>query len=238
MPRVVLPGGTDVAEVALFSLDALPPKGANSDSVEAMERAGTLVRFPTGSDGGYLLHAYVDEPIPAEVARYCVEEDPLRSKLSLASGRIGFGGVESASESFKPNAHIRSDESITPGEYAVVAYRTEFPDELISAAVEARIGGRGQFLLGLPGYIIPIALLLTVGSYFMAGPVPAIFLIAITVIGLKFGYYSNPTIKRIQEQSDTASLEYPSIVIEMRSNWVIDADPRMKESASPERAVV
>ncbi len=104
---MVLAGGTDVAEVALFSLDALPQTISDAETISQLQSVHALVRFPTGSDGGYLLHAYVDEPIPSRIDQYCLKDDEIRSRLSLISGRIGFGGVEATFAEFKPNSNIR-----------------------------------------------------------------------------------------------------------------------------------
>ena len=56
MAKLILPGGTDVAEMALFSVDALPAQPPQPAELDALEAQGSLVRFPAGSDGGYLLH--------------------------------------------------------------------------------------------------------------------------------------------------------------------------------------
>jgi hypothetical protein len=228
MTKIVLPGGTDVAEMAIFSIDGLPSEKAETTSVEAMERARTLIRFPTGADGGYLLHAYVNEAAPAELVRHCELADPIRGELTLQTGRIGFGGVESASASFQSNVNIRSDGVVPPGDYSIVAFQTNFPDELVSAAVRGRIGIRGERLLALPRYIIPFAISLTIVVAIIGGKIAAISAIALTVVGLKFGYFASPTIKRIHMLNDEVNLNFPSIVVEMRSKKSLDTETQLK----------
>ena len=87
MPRLVLPGGTDVAEVAIFSLDALPQR-LDRDTVARLEREGSLIRFNTGADGAYLLHAYVDEPVPDDLRKYCDIADRKIATLNVSGGHV------------------------------------------------------------------------------------------------------------------------------------------------------
>lgn len=131
MTHLRLPGGTDVAEMALFDVDALPAARPDDSTVAALEASNRLVRFPTGGDGGYLLHLYVDEPIPAELQRYCLADDKLTGAFRTEQGNVAFGGIESTFVGFKPNRHIRADGAIPQGEYCYTAFHTEFPDELV-----------------------------------------------------------------------------------------------------------
>jgi len=128
-----LPGGTDAAEMALFDVDALsqsrPPMGEGLDELVTRAR---LVRLPTGGDGGYLLHLYVDERVPESILQYCLSEDKLTGQFATSEGRIAFGGVESTFKEFQPNRLIRSDGTIAPGSYCFTAYRTDIPDEVVS----------------------------------------------------------------------------------------------------------
>ncbi|WP_141508250.1 hypothetical protein [Ramlibacter sp. WS9] len=223
MATIVLPGGTDVAEVAIFSLDSLPDVATDSDAVDSIVQSGELVRFPTGADGAYLLHAYVDEAIPEDIYQYCAKEDAVRGRLFLASGRIGFGGIESTFSAFKSNANIRSDGQVPPGDYALTAFHAEFPDDLVEKAVAAAIGRKGQLLLWLPSVVIPLAIVLGMIALFFKGPLGALTVAAVTVLGLKFGYFSNSTIRRLDEQNSRVSLAFPSIVVEMRSRNASEA---------------
>jgi hypothetical protein len=115
--KLVFPGGTDVAEMALFSVDAPPAdRNADADSLRRMEAEGSITRFDTDADGGYLLHAYVDEPIPEDIVEYCDTTDPKTGRLDLRDARIGFGGAESLFRSFNPNSKLRTDATAARGE--------------------------------------------------------------------------------------------------------------------------
>ena len=227
MTKFVLAAGTDVGEMALFSVDALSgDRCPHPDVIKAMEEQYLVVRFPTGSDGGYLLHAYVDEVIPHEVAKYCVKEDQKSGRLFLSGGRLGFGGIESLFMSFKPNPNIRSDCMLSAGDYEVTAFRTIYPDEFIEAAVEAKIGKDGLRLLTLPAYVIAIAVLLTLFTLAMQLWYTAAAIVVATILGLKVFFFSKLNIKRLQEEKKSIEMGFPSIVVEMRSKNVPGDSPR------------
>jgi len=217
LAKFVLPGGTDVAEVALFSLDALRDEAPDAEELVRLEGLAAIVRFPTGSDGGYLLHAYVDDIIPESVARYCDKSDRKTASISLPSGRVGFGGVESAFASYKPNSNIRSDASFPAGDYDVEAFHADFPYESIEREILERIGKRGMRLLSLPAYLIPMAILLVIAALVLKMWLTALTVVGVTVFGLKAFYFRSATIKRMREQKREVELQYPSIVVELRS---------------------
>ena len=218
MSKIILPGGTDVAEMALFSVDALSPKFVPDPvALASMETQGLVMRFPTGSDGGYLLHVYLDEPIPADVMKYCVAGEAKKGVLNFEHGRLGFGGMESLSATFTPDGLIRTDARIPPGKYEATAYLTEYPDELIAAAIEAKIGGKSLRVLALPGCVTPVGVLLAAialaaEAWYLAAFVAAAF------FGLRFLFVRSRRLKRLRDQKLSVEMEYPSIVVHMVSN--------------------
>jgi hypothetical protein len=211
-----LPGGTDVAEMALFDVDSVPhdiPK--DGEVIDELAPRKHLVRLPTGGDGGYLLHLYVNEAAPASVKQYCVADDSLSGKFSSPGGRIAFGGVESAFQRFKANKNIRSDATITPGEYAYKAYHTDIPDEVIETVLRRvpstpteRWLDRAPMVIFL-GTVGSIGVSLSSKSYLLAG-------VAAVVGPLVF-----KAVKRIPGQDvlsvrrEQAQIDLPSIVIEL-----------------------
>jgi hypothetical protein len=217
MAKLVLAGGTDVAEMALFDVDALvrdrPP---DLDSLTEMENRRAALRFPSGSDGGYLLHAYVDEPVPADLLKYCSVDDRKSAILDISAGNVGFGGIESLYSSFAPNPNIRADAQVPAGSYDVTAYRTEYPDELVEDAVRGRIGPRGARIENMPGFAIPIGLVSTMLTFFAFGWIAAVFVALIAVSALVI-FFRSPQLKRLSHERRQAELAYPSIVVHMRS---------------------
>jgi len=204
--------------MALFDVDVLPqsrpPDTKGLDDLVAQER---LVRLPTGSDGGYLLHLYVDESPPDHVMRYCLAEDKLTGRFSAPGGRIAFGGVESAFRDFKPNSLIRSDAIIAPGGYSFTAYRTDIPDEVIAQATRVESTSAERWLSRAP-----LTITLLSGGVGFAFAIFKSFVSAGLV--LVVGYFSFKSVKRLPAykalamRREEAQLNFPSIVIEMRSN--------------------
>ena len=221
MAKLVLAGGTDVAEMALFDVDALVRDRPDSDDIKNIETRGSALRFPTGADGGYLLHAYLDEPIPADLLKYCVAGDRKSAILTVSSGNIGFGGIESLYSTFKSNANIRADGKVVAGNYDVTAYRTEYPDQLIEDAVKSRIGSSGTRIEKLPGYIIPIALVSTIAAFFASGWLAALCAVLVGVTTLVV-YFRTPLVRRISNARRDVEMGYPSIVVHMRSNNALE----------------
>lgn len=217
MPHLRLPAGTDVAEMALFDVDSLPRRHEpDGSSVLALTTSNQLVRFPTGADGGYLLHLFVDEPIPADIQRFCLVEDKLSGAFSTSRGNIAFGGLESTHANFKPNQNIRTDGSISPGDYSYTAFHTEFPDELIEQACRVERNSRERWLSRTPVTIT----LITIASAVSLAISHRFWFIGLALLA---GYFSIKKIQRlpafqeIKARRDLAQLELPSIVIEMWS---------------------
>jgi hypothetical protein len=202
--------------MALFDIDALPAARSDDSTVAALQAANRLVRFPTGGDGAYLLHLYVDEPIPSELQRYCLADDKLTGAFRTEQGNVAFGGIESTLVGFKPNRHIRADGAIPPGEYCYTAFHTEFPDELVSQTLRVEATSSELWLSRAPVVVslatIALAVALAVTQRFgMAG------------LALLVGYFAvkflrkTPAYQALISRRDAAQLDLPSIVVELRS---------------------
>jgi hypothetical protein len=217
MATIYLPAGTDIAEMALFDVDALPRQLPRDLEVFAqLTTQEQLVRFPTGADGGYLLHLFVNEAIPESTIRYCLIDDQLTGDFHTSEGRIAFGGLESAYAEFKPNPYIRSDGLIAPGRYAYIAYRTEFPDELVMQATRVE-RTTGERWLGNAPLIATLALFVMAYAFAISRQfVPA---------GLFFlgGFFAGnwlkglPGFRALEARREQAQLAFPSIVVELRA---------------------
>lgn len=44
-------GGTDIAEMVLFSVDELPPERVSEETLAELEANNQAIRMPTGADG-------------------------------------------------------------------------------------------------------------------------------------------------------------------------------------------
>lgn len=213
-----LPAGTDVAEMALFDMDGLPhERPCDGERFDELVARKGLIRFPTGGDGGYLLHLYVNESPPAHVMQYCLTDDQLCGEFSSPCGNIAFGGVESVFQSFQPNKHIRSDTVIAPGNYTYKAYQTNIPDEAIEAALQRVPSTPAERWLDRAPMVITltalglVGLLLSLKIYWAAG------------IAAVLGHLLFKGVKRIpghgamSVRREHAQIDFPSIVVEMFS---------------------
>jgi len=220
MTKVVMEGGTDVAEMVIFSVDDCPPDIPDNEALAALETSGHAIRLPTGADGAYLLHLYVDQSAPESLKQHCVVDDSKKCGFQTATGRIAFGGAESTFQRFKPNANIRADSTIEPGVYDAVAYRTEYPEELIEEAVTAKIGRAGAKAVDFPGSVILVTVVATIAAL-LAG-----FLIGVTAIGLAAAvlvggvlwfrsYTRSDSFKGLMAEKREVEHEYPSVLVEM-----------------------
>jgi hypothetical protein len=223
MSRIVLEGGTDVAEMVLFSVDQLPSDGVSEDTLSGLVDKNQALRMPTGGDGGYLLHLYVDEEVPDEIGQYCVEDDAIKSEFRANSGRVAFGGAESMFTKFEPNPNIRSNTAFPPGFYDAVALHTEYPDDLVEDAVKNVIGPDGMRTEDFSFKIIISTVVLTIALFFLASVITesrafGAALAAVTVIGGRLWYRSytrSDNYKKIDAQRHEVEYEYPSIVIQL-----------------------
>ncbi|RTL32717.1 MAG: hypothetical protein EKK49_10575 [Rhodocyclaceae bacterium] len=218
MTAICLPAGTDVAEMALFDVDALPrllPRDVEGFAQLTVEER--LVRFPTGADGGYLLHLFVNEAIPKDTERYCISADKLTGHFHTTEGRIAFGGMESAYAEFRPNANIRSDGLIAPGRYAYTAYRTEFPDESVAQALRVARTASERWLDRAPLLATLVLLAATVILITSQQFVPAGLVLLGGLVAIKW-LRRLPGYRDLVARRELAQLAFPSIVIALRSD--------------------
>lgn len=223
MSKLVLEGGTDVAEVALFCVDGIPETLSDEESVTEMQNRRTLIRLPTGADGGYLLHLYVAEAIQDETRKYCVEEDKLTGEFITKGGNVGFGGLESTYSKFEPNKNIREDGKIEQGSYLYSAFHTDFPDEFIEEAIHNEIGPEGVRKLDVSGKIVLAGVVAFLALLFFAFKSSyAFFLGAFAVVPLTMfafkKYTGTESFKRIEKLKHEVEKHFPSIVIQLDKN--------------------
>jgi hypothetical protein len=214
--RIILSGGTDSAEMALFSTDELPSSGNLDDgAVERLERQGLAIRFETDADGSYLMHLYVDEPVPDGVIKYSVPALK-RSAILRTGGGIAFGGLESMCSDFQENESIRSDAKIPAGEYEVEIDFVAYPDEMVRVAIHKQAwASQSPWLRATPA-AIGAAVLLAIGSlivhaWWLAG---ALFAMA-AVFGGKL-LFGNAIRQKAVQRANEAALNFPTIVAEVR----------------------
>ncbi|HKB03664.1 MAG TPA: hypothetical protein VKD90_15680 [Gemmataceae bacterium] len=167
----IVEAGTDAATLALFDPAAMPEDAAarihadQADLMEELVQAGRAYRIDTHADGNYTLHAYVDAPLPEEIARY-VHNPVTVEAFHVPSGRLYFAGAEYASPDMEASlSRYKMGEpfDVRPGVYRLTVYEIEFPDgideEMLRAAVPAGAYGLHQSM----GCFVWLAFLLAIG---------------------------------------------------------------------------
>jgi len=87
-----------------------------------------------------------DEPPPQQIMRHWLTEDRLAGQFTSTGGRVAFGEIESTFQDFKPNRFICSDAVISVGSYALTAYRTDIPDEVVIEATQMASTSKERWL--------------------------------------------------------------------------------------------
>ena len=151
--RHIVETGTDIAIIGFFDAATLPKNYAAQAKADQMglfarlSQAGCLWYVETGSDGAYLFHFYVEEPLPELVRKYS-EEPKTIPRFQVPSGELWACGAEYISpdprvgRNFGPEGglgkypHMGGSFRIPAGEYEVTVWRTEWPDELIEDKIK------------------------------------------------------------------------------------------------------
>ncbi len=102
---------------------------------------GSACWINTDGDGNYLLHAYMDEPIPPELLAHADRLEDI--EIRIPSGRLYFTGSEYAFREddgfLRKHPHMGGSVTLRPGAYRLAFFRTDFPEGLLE----------GHFVIGL-----------------------------------------------------------------------------------------
>jgi hypothetical protein len=153
----VIATGTDAASVCLFDPSALPDdfdERVQEGPIEMLEQLaaqGRLWWCNTGGDGGYLFHVYADADVPDEVRPYL--RDPHHAeRFQIPSGTLWACGAEYvARDPVRGNAnspkgglgkfsHMGGPCAVVAGDYAMTAWRAEWPQGLVERELEKQLG--------------------------------------------------------------------------------------------------
>jgi hypothetical protein len=216
MSKLILSGGTQGREMALFSVDALPARRPDAAAIDALAQQGFLLRVPAGADRARALHVYVDEPVPDDLMRYCRSSDAQRGPLRLRQGRLGFGGLESVFAEFEPDEAIRSDGVLPAGDYEATVYAADFPDVLVTNAIRASFGPEAKKHLAVPVKLALIAVVIAAVMVVLKAWLAA-GVVALAAGGALWLFSQHPTTRRLRAQVRSIERSYPSIVVALRS---------------------
>src|SRR5262245_7710284 len=135
----VIDAGTDAASLLLFDPRALPEDfdtATDPDPVGLLERMqgeGRAYWIDTHADGAYVLHTYVDEPVPESLAAH-MRNPVVVESFQVPSGRLYFTGSEYAGAAVDAHLsrypHMGGYLEARPGVYRLTVYETEYPEDL------------------------------------------------------------------------------------------------------------
>lgn len=218
MAVLILEGGSEVGEVALFSRDRLPEE--QSTDLGNLDKDGQAMRLETGA-GIYLLHLFVDEDPPEITRSWLDSKDTLEYEFLTDTGAIAFGGIESVNQGFGANPAIRSDAEIPPGRYRATAYHTDYPDERLDEAIEERLGKAGIEKVDRPGKIFIGSVLLIISMIIMGfADTPWYFGGALLVAAVAWAWTRSikdtPEFRALEAAKRDVERKFPSLVITLR----------------------
>jgi len=172
--RQIMEAGTDGGSICFFDPAALPGDFDQQMSVSpgaAYDDLATNGRFWWGGDGdgGYIVHFYVDEKLPEEIARFGKEHDSA-DRFAIPSGTIWCCGVEYAARDpligyetaptggLRRFPHMGGKFQIAPGGYSLKVLEMVWPKGYVPAQVRARVGS-GAYRLAAALDILCVVLL-------------------------------------------------------------------------------
>ena len=133
----IIEAGTDAASLILYDPAVLPSDfdtSTHDDPVgllEGLHAQGRVYWINTEADGGYLFHAYVDEPIPPPLEQH-MEEPTIVESFQVPSGRLYFvgsefcgSGVEAALDRYP---HMGGSFTLRPGVYRLTLAGMGYPE--------------------------------------------------------------------------------------------------------------
>ncbi len=225
--RFVIEAGTDAAEVILFDPESLPADfdaQVQDDPAAVLERLmgeGRAFVTETGGDGRFLLHAYVNEPVPVELGEHTRDPRVIDPFLA-ASGRLYFAGVEYAfrnDDSFlQKYPHMGGYFEVPPGVYKLTMYRTEYPGGLQEERLRQQVSGFRFWLHRGMGWLVTLAVLSLIGlvvGYFNFPRQPAYsglllglaFLVALPIV-----VYRSKPFQETKMCYERIQREYPTMI--------------------------
>lgn len=153
----VIETGSDAASLCLFDPATLPPdfdERARRGAFEEFEKladAGTLWWCNTGGDGGYLVHVYVDESVPAELRPYLYDawkspHFPVPSGILWACGAEyvardpEHGNPHTPKGGLAKYSHMGGQCRLPAGEYELTAWRAQWPDGMLERELGKTLG--------------------------------------------------------------------------------------------------
>jgi hypothetical protein len=245
----IIEGGTDGGSMLLFDPAALPDdydQKSQDDPCSILEAAtlnGDAYWINTDGDGGYLLHAFIDEPVSPVLTEFLRDEEEVPS-FRVPSGRLYFAGVEYGfrhDDSFlQKHPHMGGVVEIAPASYSLSLFRTEFPEDKMEDDLRRRVSRTAFTLHQSMGWFVMLALIglgCAVVSIFNSGLLPILLPVGITFIAVPFVVGRLPLYRDTTRIWTEVQRQYPSIVVSLKTNEteqvVADQQAARRESIAP-----
>jgi hypothetical protein len=234
-----------VASLLLFDPGALPDdfdaraRGDPYELLEQLTAAGRAYWINTGADGAYLLHAYVEEPVPASLQPYI--RDPLTAETFVVpTGRLYFTGAEYGFRDddrfLRKHPHMGGVFTVRPGVYRLTLWRTEYPEGLPEQRLREQVSPWAYRLHQGMGWLVMMAALGFVGLSVTAPYAPRDFwiryllpvcglLVLVPIVVARLRPY-----REARERYRAIAWEFPSIVAQLEFHGAAEPgaapDPR------------
>jgi hypothetical protein len=231
--RYLIEAGTDAATLLLFDPAALPTdfehqfQSDASGTLERLHRQGLACWIPVAGDGSYLLHVYLDEPIPPAL-RFCLREPVVIANFPAPSGWLHFTGAEYAfrddDTTLAQNPRMGGSAVIAPGTYQLTLFCTLYPPGYISRHFRASVSRLDYALWASMYALVPLAVaawIVLVVILFTTVRVPFPSFLApllMAVLSLPFLVRRLPAYKSVKERYASVERQFPALVAQLESS--------------------
>ena len=234
--RYVIEATTDAAALLLFDPAALPAdfeqqfQSDASGALAQLHRRGLACWIPVAADGSYLLHVYLDEPIP-QALRPCLREPLSIASFPVPSGWLHFTGAECAFRDddsiLAQNPRMGGSAAIAPGTYRLTLFRTVYPAGHVGRHFRASVS-RPDYALWASMYaLVPLAVAAWIGLvviFFTTVRVPFPSFLApllMAIFSLPFLVRRLPAYKSVRERYRSVERQFPALVVQLESAALI-----------------
>jgi hypothetical protein len=224
--------GTDAAALAAGDIEALnevldaPSLDAWIERRDRAAASGVLWRIDTGSDGSFLVHLFVDEEPRSELVSYL--RDPIEiPRFPIPSGRVLVAGEECFARQHIENIRLGKVVELPRGEFSLIAYRTEYPDDLAERRLRAT-GSSRQVRAWSLGNALSVACVALTGLGLVTAPVlylafdslaAAAVPVALTAAAWRAqtGFRRRQAYRSAHDLYQRLANDYPSVVLVLKS---------------------
>jgi hypothetical protein len=230
--RLIAEAGTDGATLALWDPAALPEefdaryRQETLELLEALQDQGRLYWTETGSDGSYLLHVYLDEPVPAALAPFLEEQVELR-ELQVPGGTLWFAGAEYTfrvdDSLLRAYPHQGTRLELPSGSYQACVSRVEYPEDYVEEQLHRSLGDASYRIREVSGRLIAATIFLSltglVTAFLSRLASWSLGLLGLAALGwvAVFALTRSRSYREAGAQAEVAEREFPDYVAELRT---------------------